>query len=199
MTIGHRVAMLGTGLIGDFYTMTLHGRRSRDRVAVVYSRSVERGEAFRTRWDIPTATTSIEEAVNHPDVDAVVVGLPNHLHEEAISTAASAGKPVLCTKPLARSAEEAKRILDTVESAGLFAGYLEDLVYTPKTIKALAAVGDGAIGDVMWVRSGRPHPGPHSAWFWDADLAGAGASSTSAATASRSSATTWARRTGRSR
>ena len=174
MTIGHRVAMLGTGLIGDFYTMTLHGRRSRDRVAVVYSRSVERGEAFRTRWGIPAATTSIEEAVNHIDVDVVVVGLPNHLHEEAISIAASAGKPVLCTKPLARSAEEAKRILDTVESAGLFAGYLEDLVYTPKTIKSLAAVGDGAIGDVMWVRSRETHPGPHSAWFWDAELAGGG-------------------------
>ena len=47
VTVGHRVAMLGTGLIGDFYTMTLHGRRSRDRVEVVYSRSVERGEAFR--------------------------------------------------------------------------------------------------------------------------------------------------------
>ena len=174
MTSGHRVAMLGTGLIGDFYTMTLHGRRSRDRVAVVYSRSVERGEAFRTRWGIPTATTSIEDAINHIDVDAVVVGLPNHLHEEAISIAASAGKPVLCTKPLARSAEEAKRILDTVESAGIFAGYLEDLVYTPKTIKSLAAVGDGAIGDVLWVRSRETHPGPHSAWFWDAEQAGGG-------------------------
>ena len=40
------VAMLGTGLIGDFYTMTLHGRRGRDRVEVVYSRSPERGAAF---------------------------------------------------------------------------------------------------------------------------------------------------------
>ena len=32
MSTGHRVAMLGTGLIGDFYTMTLHGQRGRDRV-----------------------------------------------------------------------------------------------------------------------------------------------------------------------
>jgi hypothetical protein len=37
-----------------------------------------------------------------------------------------------------RNAEEAKRILDTVERAGIFAGYLEDLVYTPKTLKAVA-------------------------------------------------------------
>ena len=48
--------MLGTGLIGDFYTMTLHGRRSRDRVEVVYSRSVERGAAFMERWGVPRAS-----------------------------------------------------------------------------------------------------------------------------------------------
>jgi predicted dehydrogenase len=175
VTTGHRVAMLGTGLIGDFYTMTLHSGRSRDRVAVVYSRTAERGEAFCQRWDVPHATTSIEDAVNHPDVDAVLVGVPNHLHEEAIATAVNAGKPVLCTKPLGRTGAEAKRMLDLVESAGVFGGYLEDLVYTPKTIKALAAVGSGAIGEVTWVRSRETHPGPHSAWFWDAGQAGGGA------------------------
>jgi predicted dehydrogenase len=167
--------MLGTGLIGDFYTMTLHGQRGRDRVGVVYSRSEERGRAFSERWNIPVSTTSLEDAINHPDTDVVVVGLPNFLHEESITLAADAGKAVLCTKPLARSGEEAKRILDKVESAGVFAGYLEDLCYTPKTLKAIAAVESGAIGDVTWVRSRETHPGPHSAWFWDADKAGGGA------------------------
>src|SRR5918999_445573 len=175
MPTSHRVAMLGTGLIGDFYTMTLHGRRSRDRVEVVYSRSQERGAAFRQRWGIPASTTSIEEAVSHPEVDTVVVGLPNHLHEEAVAAAVAAGKAVLVTKPLARSAAEARRILDTVEQAGVFGGYLEDLVYTPKTLKALASTRAGAVGDVLWVRSRETHPGPHSAWFWDAGQAGGGA------------------------
>ncbi len=171
----HRITMLGTGLIGDFYTMTLHGQRSRDRVEVVYSRSEERGRAFSQRWDIAHATTSMEEAINHPDTNVVVVGLPNHLHEEAIALAAAAGKAVLCTKPLARTAEEAKRILDSVEKAGVFAGYLEDLCYTPKTLKAIASVQNGAVGDVTWVRSREAHPGPHSAWFWDGRLTGGGA------------------------
>ena len=175
MSTGHRVAMLGTGLIGDFYTMTLHGQRSRDRVQVVYSRSEERGAAFRRRWDIPESTTSIQEAVHHPEVDTVVVGLPNHLHEEAVAAAAGAGKAVLVTKPLARDAGEARRILETVERAGVFGGYLEDLVYTPKTLKALASTRSGAVGDVLWVRSRETHPGPHSAWFWDAGQAGGGA------------------------
>lgn len=171
----HKITMLGTGLIGDFYTNTLHSRRSRDRVEVVYSRSTERGEEFQGRWGIPHSTTSLKDAIDHPDTDVVVVGLPNDLHEEAISLSAAAGKAVLCTKPLARDAAEARRVLDTVEQAGVFAGYLEDLVYTPKTLKALAAVRSGAIGDVTWVRSRETHPGPHSAWFWDAHKAGGGA------------------------
>jgi predicted dehydrogenase len=172
---GHKVTMLGTGLIGDFYTMTLHGPRTRDSVEVVYSRSEERGRAFSDRWGIPNQTTSLEAAINHPQTDVVVVGLPNFLHEESISLAAEAGKAVLVTKPLARNTDEAKRILDKVESAGVFGGYLEDLVYTPKTLKAVDSVAAGSIGDVTWVRSRETHPGPHSAWFWDKEKAGGGA------------------------
>jgi predicted dehydrogenase len=175
MSMAHGVAMLGTGLIGDFYTMTLHGQRGRDRVQVVYSRSEERGTAFQERWGVPVSTTSVEEAVGRPDVDTVVVGLPNHMHVEAVAAAAAAGKAVLVTKPLARNAEEARRILEVVERAGVFGGYLEDLVYTPKTLKAVASTRSGAIGDVLWVRSRETHPGPHSAWFWDAGQAGGGA------------------------
>ena len=118
---GHRISMLGTGLIGDFYTMTLHGQRGRDRVEVVYSRSEARGEAFKERWAIPESTTDIRAAVEHPDTDVVVVALPNFLHEEAVALAAQAGKAVLCTKPLGRTAEEAKRMLEVVETAGVFA------------------------------------------------------------------------------
>ncbi|MEE9415548.1 MAG: Gfo/Idh/MocA family oxidoreductase [Acidimicrobiales bacterium] len=172
---GHNVTMLGTGLIGDFYTNTLHSQRGRDRVGVVYSRSVERGESFCERWDIPESTTGIAAAVNHPDTDVVVIGLPNHLHEEAVRLCAEAGKAVLCTKPLARTAAEAARILAMVEDAGIFAGYLEDLCYTPKSLKAVAATQQGQIGDVTWVRSRETHPGPHSPWFWDLELAGGGA------------------------
>src|SRR3954451_17433855 len=167
--------MLGTGLIGLFYTQTLHGKRGRDSVDLVYSRSAERAEAFARDNGVPRTTTSLEEAVSDAATDTVVVGLPNHLHEEVISLAAAAGKAILCTKPLARNAAEAKRILATVERAGVFAGYLEDLAYTPKTLKAVAAVRAGQIGDVTWARSRETHPGPHSAWFWDAEQAGGGA------------------------
>ena len=60
---GHHITMLGTGLIGDFYTGALHAQRSRDRVRVVYSRTDERGEAFSRRWSIPEHTTDLVAAV----------------------------------------------------------------------------------------------------------------------------------------
>jgi predicted dehydrogenase len=174
-TMSQKIAMLGTGLIADFYTMALHGGRSKDRVVTVYSRSEERGQAFCERWNIPVHTTDLVAAVSNPDVTTVIVAVPNAMHLEAIKAAAQAGKSVLCTKPLARSGAEAKEILEIVKEYGVFGGYLEDLVYTPKTLKSVKSVRAGAIGDVLWVRSRETHPGPHSAWFWDENQAGGGA------------------------
>ncbi|MBN8618735.1 MAG: Gfo/Idh/MocA family oxidoreductase [Anaerolineae bacterium] len=171
----HKITMLGTGLIGMFYTMTLHGLRSRDQVHVVYSRSSERASKFAQDWNIPKWTTDMEAAIQDPETDVVVIGLPNNLHEKAITLAAKAGKAILCTKPLARNAEEALRILRVVEEAGVFHGYLEDLVYTPKTLKAIQSTKNGALGKVLWARSRETHPGPHSDWFWDKEQSGGGA------------------------
>ena len=171
----HKVTMLGTGLIGMFYTMTLHNQRGADRVHAVYSRREERATEFAEEWNIPYATTDLAEAINHPETDVVVIGLPNNLHLKAVELAAAAGKAILCTKPLGRTAEEAKAMLDLVENAGVFGGYLEDLVYPPKTLKALEFVQNGALGKILWVRSRETHPGPHSDWFWDLEQAGGGA------------------------
>lgn len=171
------VAMLGTGLIGMFYTQSLNGQRNRDRVTIVQSRSEERARQSAEEWGVPAWTTDIDEALNHPGVTAVVIGLPNFMHLEAIQKAVAAPniKAILCTKPLARNGAEAAEILKVVEDAGVFHGYLEDLVYAPKALKAIKSVQDGAIGDVLVARSRETHPGPHSAWFFDAEKAGGGA------------------------
>lgn len=170
-----RIALLGTGLIGRFYTESLHGKRSRDRVELVYSRTAEHAQAFAKEHGIARHTSDMEEAINDPDVDVVLIGIPNYLHEKAVLAAAQAGKAVLCTKPLGRNADEALRMLEAVEKAGVYHAYLEDLVYTPKTLKALDSVQSGTVGDVLWVRSRETHPGPHSDWFWNKELSGGGA------------------------
>jgi predicted dehydrogenase len=167
--------MLGTGLIGLFYTLTLQRHRNKDKVHVVYSPTKDHVQSFAQQWNIPNWTTDMAEAIRHPETDVVVIGLPNHVHKEAVLLSAEAGKAVLCTKPLARNAAEAKEMLEAVEKAGVFHGYLEDLVYTPKMLKAVQFVKNGALGKVLWVRSRETHTGPHGAWFWDLERAGGGA------------------------
>jgi predicted dehydrogenase len=65
-------------------------------------------------------------------------------------------------------------MLEAVEAAGIFNGYLEDLVYTPKFLKAHESVRNGALGRILWAKSRETHPGPHSDWFWDLEQAGGG-------------------------
>jgi len=175
MEINHKISLLGTGLIGGFYTQSLHGQRSKDRVVNVYSRTEERAREFSDKWDIPNWTTDMNEAIENPKAEIVLIALPNYLHKEVAIKAADAGKAVLCTKPLAMNRQEAKEILEAVEEAGVFHGYLEDLVYTPKTLKALKSVNDGSLGRILWARSREAHPGPHSDWFWNPEKSGGGA------------------------
>ncbi|MFC1921738.1 Gfo/Idh/MocA family protein [Chloroflexota bacterium] len=170
----HKITMLGAGLIGRFYTLSLQ-RLPDCEVCMVCSATEDEVKTFATEFGIPRWSTNIEEAINDPETDTVVIGLPNYLHMEAASLAAKAGKAVLCTKPLGTNAREAKTMLDTVEQTGVFHGYLEDLVYTPKTLKALQAVKNGALGKILWARSRETHAGPHSDWFWDVERSGGGA------------------------
>jgi predicted dehydrogenase len=170
-----KLAMLGSGFIARFYTEALHAQRRIDQVIMVYSRDEKNANRFANDYKLPYCSTSMEEAISHPEVDCVVVSFPNHLHEASVAACVKAGKHVIVTKPLGRNAAEAKRMLDMVEEAGLFGGYLEDLCYTPKFLKSLESIQRGEIGEVLWAKSRETHPGPHSDWFWDKEKSGGGA------------------------
>ena len=170
-----RICILGGGFIGRFYAESLIGRRGRDEVKVVYARREETAMRFAKDYNIPHCFTDMEAAIAHSETDVVIIGLPNNIHEEAVNLCVKHKKSVLCTKPLGRTAEEALRMTKACEDAGIFAGYLEDLCYTPKFLKSLNSVKSGAIGRILWAKSRETHPGPHSDWFWDIEKAGGGA------------------------
>jgi predicted dehydrogenase len=166
--------MLGAGFIGRFYADALQGYRSKDKVVSIYARREESAKKFAADYNCAHWATEMEAAIAHPDVDIVCIALPNNLHEAAVMMCCKHKKAVMTTKPLGRNGAEAKRMLIAVEEAGIFNGYLEDLVYTPKFIKANQSVNEGAIGRVLWAKSRETHPGPHSEWFWDIEQAGGG-------------------------
>lgn len=170
-----KIAILGSGFIARFYAESLHAQRRKDRVVMVYSRNEDNAQRFAKDYDLPHYTTLMQDAIEHPEVEVVLIALPNNLHIEAVRGCALAKKHVICTKPLGRTAEEAKTMLNLVEEAGIFGGYLEDLCYTPKFLKSLESIKRGDIGRVLWTKSRETHPGPHSDWFWDKDKSGGGA------------------------
>src|SRR6185312_10593137 len=105
----------------------------------------ESAKKFADDYKVFYHTTQMEDAIARPEVEVVCISLPNNLHEEAVLLCCKHKKAVITTKPLGRNAEEAKRMLDAVEKAGIFNGYLEDLVYTPKFLKAFESVKSGAL------------------------------------------------------
>jgi predicted dehydrogenase len=169
-----RIAMLGSGFIGRFYADSLLGQRSQDKIVSIYSRREESAKKFAQDYHCAQWTTDMEESIANPDADVVCIALPNNLHEAAVMLCCKHKKAVMTTKPLGRNAGEAKRMLEAVEAAGIFNGYLEDLVYTPKFLKAYESVKNGALGRILWAKSRETHPGPHSDWFWDIEQAGGG-------------------------
>ncbi|MBK0380387.1 Gfo/Idh/MocA family protein [Mucilaginibacter segetis] len=170
-----KIAMLGSGFIARFYADSLIGHRRTDTLHAVYSRNADKAKAFAQEYNLPFYSTDMQEVVSHPEVDVVVISLPNDLHLAAVEACAKAGKHVLCTKPLGRTAAEAKQMLDMVEQAGVMGGYLEDLCYSPKFIKSLASIKAGSLGRILWAKSREAHPGPHSNWFWNKEQSGGGA------------------------
>jgi predicted dehydrogenase len=170
-----KLAILGSGFIAHFYADALVGQRRKDVITKVYSRTIENAKKFADDYKVPKFTDSINDCVNDPDVDAVIIALSNDMHLESVLACTAAGKHVLCTKPLGRNAREALQMLQAVEKANVVGGYLEDLVYSPKSLKSLATIQSGAIGEVIWTKSRETHPGPHSDWFWDKEKSGGGA------------------------
>src|SRR6516165_3003954 len=78
----------------------------------IASRSLERARSAAAAADILTAYGSYEQLLNDPDIDAIYNPLPNSLHSEWTLRAAERGKHVLCEKPLAPTAAEARRVVE---------------------------------------------------------------------------------------
>jgi predicted dehydrogenase len=168
-----RIGMLGSGFIGEFHADGL--RYVPDaRVVANYGAGPDRRASFAERFG-SRPYASIDEVCADPEVDLVVVSLPNQLHLEAVRSAAAHGKGVACTKPLGRNADEAAGMLAAVEAAGVFHAYLENVVYNTETMRMREMVEAGSIGRVTTFRAREGHSGPHAPHFWDAELAGGGA------------------------
>jgi predicted dehydrogenase len=128
-------------------------KAARCRIVAIASRDLERARRVASELDIPTAHSSYEALLSDPDVDAVYVPLPNHLHAEWSIAAMAAGKHVLCEKPLALMAEDAQRMVDAARSAGVH--LMEAFMYRlhPSWVAVADLVASGRIGRLTSIQS----------------------------------------------
>ena len=89
-------------------------------ITAVASRSLDRAEAYGERWDVPSRYEGYEALADDPDVDAVYVATPHSRHEQDTLLFLQAGKHVLCEKPFALNADQARRMVESARSRGLF-------------------------------------------------------------------------------
>ena len=109
-----RFGVVGTNFITD-WVIAGALQDSRFELVAVCSRSEERAEEFARRYNIPHRFTSLEEMAASPLIDAVYIASPNFMHASQSILCMSCGKHVLCEKPLASNAAEAREMLAASE------------------------------------------------------------------------------------
>jgi predicted dehydrogenase len=148
-----RWGILSTAKIADEKVIPGIRRAARCEIVAIGSRDEARGRAVAERHGIPRIHGSYEALLADPDVDAVYVPLPNHLHAEWTLAAARAGKHVLCEKPLAMSAADAERMIEGCRAEGVT--LMEAFMYRlhPSWVAVRELVAAGRIGRLTAVSS----------------------------------------------
>lgn len=146
-----RWAVLGTSFISHTVAGAI-GRSPGSVATVVVGRDAVRLETFRATHGIGRSYRTVEEAVTDSNVDAVYIGLPNHLHHEATMVAAAAGKAVLSEKSLTVSMEQTDLLLDAVLGQVFF---VEGLMYLahPLIQRFVDVLTDGRLGRMTAVHA----------------------------------------------
>jgi predicted dehydrogenase len=123
----------------------------RSRIEAIASRDRKRAEAAARSLGIPRAHGSYEALLADPGIEAVYVPLPNHLHVPWTIRAAEAGKHVLCEKPIARSAAEARALLAVRERTDRLIAEAFMVRSHPQWLKVRELLTAGRIGELRLV------------------------------------------------
>ncbi|MDQ2696337.1 MAG: Gfo/Idh/MocA family oxidoreductase [Pseudomonadota bacterium] len=149
-----RWGVLGAAQIGIQKVIPAMQRGGYCAVTAIASQSLERARAAAAQLQIPKAYGAYEQLLDDPDIDAVYIPLPNHLHVPWSIKALAAGKHVLCEKPIALTAVEAQELLDAARRQPRLK-VMEAFMYRhhPQWRLARRLVAEGGIGELRTVQS----------------------------------------------
>lgn len=184
-----RIGLVGYGFMGrahsnaykrvnDFFRLEF-----RPVLKAVCGRNREKVGEFAAQWQYQSTETDWRALVQRPDIDVIDIAGPNNVHAEIAIAAASAGKAVLCEKPLGRSLSEAERMVEAVEHARVPNMVWYNYRRVPAVTLAKQLVEEGRLGRVFhyrakflqdWTMSPDLPQGGAALWRLDAGVAGSG-------------------------
>jgi len=184
-----RIGLVGYGFMGrthsnaykrvtDFFETEYH-----PVLQAVCGRNREKVSSFAAQWGYQSVETDWNALVARPDIDLIDIATPNSSHAEIAIAAAAAGKMILCEKPLARNLEEARRMVDAVERAGVANMVWYNYRRVPAVTFAKQIIDEGRLGRIFhyrakflqdWTISKDLPQGGQALWRLDADAAGSG-------------------------
>lgn len=168
-----RLGICGAGKIVDTHLAAL-ARLNGFRAVAVSSRTLKSARALAERFGIGQAYGDHRRIVESPEVDLVLIAVPNYQHAALSIAALRAGKHVLVEKPLAATVGEAREMVRAAKRAGRWLFYAEQLPLAPKSQAVARAAQAGLVGNIYMVRQIERHAGPHSPWFFKKEFAAGG-------------------------
>ncbi|MFP4088937.1 MAG: Gfo/Idh/MocA family protein [Cyclobacteriaceae bacterium] len=185
-----RIGMIGRGFMGRTHSNAY--RRLANFfpdlgvlpvLKAVCSRNQEKVKAFAEQWGYESYETEWRALIARDDIDAVDICTPNDTHAEIAMAAAKAGKMILCEKPLSRTLEEAKQMVEAVEKAGVKNTVWYNYRRVPAVTLAKQIIDSGKLGRIFhyranflqdWTISPELPQGGEGLWRLDVDAAGSG-------------------------
>ncbi len=179
------VALIGQNFMGKAHSHAwLNAGRFFDLPAkpvlkVAVGRNQETLRTFAERWGWQETASDWRAVVRRDDVDVVDVSVPTDLHAEIAIAAAEAGKHVFCEKPIALSSDEARRMLDAAERAGVVHYLNHNYRRTPAVMLAKQLIDEGFVGRIYhwrgaYLQDWIADPSFPLTWHLQAEHAGAG-------------------------
>jgi predicted dehydrogenase len=147
------VGIIGAGNIAGHH---IHGyllAAQHSQVTAIADVDADRARSHTRQLGGFEVFSDYREMIASPEVDAVDICLPHHLHKDAIVTAAAAGKHILCEKPLCLTLEEADAVTRAVASSGVTLMCAHNQLFLPTVATARAMIREGKLGKVYAART----------------------------------------------
>jgi myo-inositol 2-dehydrogenase/D-chiro-inositol 1-dehydrogenase len=148
-----RIGVIGTGGMGGRHARNLTHEVGAAQVVALSDVDTARLAQVAAECGAAHTFTDAHELIHHPDVEAVLIAAPDRFHAALTYACIAAGKPVLCEKPLALTAAEAREIVDAEVAGGqrlVQVGLMRE--YDPAHLRVKQFMDSGALGKVLAFR-----------------------------------------------